>query len=76
MNRCDKCYEYSCDCIHRSSLPKLPEGWSGPFCLFGWNDSYAVVCNKTAIIDELTEAEATFLVNLLNVTHPAPAGGN
>lgn len=74
---CDRCClkivnDNLCNYISKSSLPPLPAGWCGPFTVFGWNSSYAVVSDNTAIIDDLTKDEAMFLVALLNVTHPSP----
>lgn len=47
----------------------FPEGWIGPFRVFGWAGSFAVVNNdeeNTAIIDELTKDQAVFMAALMD----------
>lgn len=79
---CDRCClrivnDNLCNYISKASLPKLPEGWSGPwkvqqidirkdgYAVFGAESPYNVFCA------EMVKDEATFLVALLNACYPA-----
>lgn len=58
--------------IPRTSLPKLPEGWSGPFEASGrivWGNYFN---GRVAFASDFVDKdEATFLANLLNACYPA-----
>ena len=57
------------NCIPRSSLPELPEGWKGPFRVdWVWGKSIRDAKNQTC-------EDADFIAALLNAAYAAPAEG-